>query len=87
MIDVTYSMGNMTSDTEGGFWTESVGSWLHISEDGETEHRFNLTGPEPGNVVNAIAGLSPTELVVSHGAEGPNRALPSAMSTQCHGSP
>ena len=75
MIDVTYSMGNMTGDTAGGFWTESASSWLHISADGATAHRFNLTGSQPGNVVNAIAAVSPTELVVSHGAVGPDQAL------------
>jgi hypothetical protein len=75
MIDVTYSMGNMTGDTAGGFWTESAGSWLHISADGTTAHRFNLLDARAANTVNAIAALSPTELVVSHGAVGSNRAL------------
>lgn len=74
-IDVTYSMGNVTGDTAGGFWTESSGSWLHIASDGEALRRFNLDGTERYTTVRGIAALSPTELVVSHDVLGPDRVL------------
>lgn len=75
MIDVTYSMGNLTGDTAGGFWTESAGSWLHIASDGEALRRFNLGGAERFTTVRGIAALSPTELVVSHDVLEPDRVL------------
>lgn len=65
MIDVTYSMGNLTGDTAGGFWTESAGSWLHVNGDGVTARRFNFTAVI-FSTVHGIAAASPTELVVSH---------------------
>jgi hypothetical protein len=61
-IDVTYSMQKMTSDTAGGFWTESAGSWLHIDRHGEAVRRFN---DELLIRVHAISASSPTLLAVS----------------------
>jgi hypothetical protein len=75
MTDVTYPMGNLTSDTDGGFWAESAGSWLHISADGETLRRFNLLDGADMRTVRGIAAATPTELVVSHDALGPDGAL------------
>ncbi|MEX1077833.1 MAG: hypothetical protein WED09_01835 [Homoserinimonas sp.] len=61
-IDVTYSMGNFTGDTEGGFWTESAGSWLHIDRHGQAVSRFN---DFRWSEVQGLAALSPSVLVVS----------------------
>jgi len=61
-IDVTYSMTNMTDDTTGGFWTESVGSWLHLDSNGDTLRRFN---GEMIATVHGISAISPTVLAVS----------------------
>ncbi len=61
LIDVTFPMG-VTSDTAGGFWGFSSGSWVHIDVDGETVRRFNLDGGAPRG---PVAAISPTVLVLS----------------------
>jgi hypothetical protein len=63
LTDVTFPM-RLSSDTAGGTWGTSAGSWLHLDADGETVRRFNL---EPGDAprVDAIAALSPTELAAT----------------------
>lgn len=61
-IDVTYPMGNITTDTAGGLWTESAGSWLHLDEDGNALRRFN---DETFMTVHGISAVSPTVLAVS----------------------
>ena len=60
--DVTYPMSNITSDTAGGLWTESAGSWLHLDESGNTLRRFNA-----GMLmtVYGISAVSSTVLAVS----------------------
>ncbi|TFD27927.1 hypothetical protein [Cryobacterium cryoconiti] len=62
LIDVTYSMANITADTAGGFWTESGGSWLHLDQSGDTLSRFN---DDDFSTVHGISAVSPTDLVVS----------------------
>lgn len=66
-IDVTYSMGNVTGDTDGGFWTESAGSWLHIDRHGEATHRFN---DFRWDELYGLTAISPTVLVVSGVGDG-----------------
>lgn len=70
-IDVAYPM-SLTSDTVGGFWGESVGSWLHVDASGAATRRFNVPldgdGPES---VGAIAAVSPTEVIVTGGIVSP----------------
>ncbi|GGF03263.1 hypothetical protein [Mycetocola zhadangensis] len=61
-IDVTYPMANITSDTAGGLWTESAGSWLHLDENGNTLRRFNA---DMFMTVHGISAVSPTMLAVS----------------------
>jgi hypothetical protein len=60
--DVTYPMANITTDTAGGIWTESAGSWLHLDENGDTLRRFNA---EMFVTVHGISAVSPTVLAVS----------------------
>lgn len=71
-IDVTYPMGNMSSDTAGGFWTESAGSWLHIDSQGDTVRRFN---GDPQIAVHGFSAISPTTLVVSREGGGQPEGL------------
>lgn len=61
-IDVTYPMGNITTDKAGGLWTESAGSWLHLDKDGNALRRFN---DEMFMTVHGISAVSPTVLAVS----------------------
>ncbi|QEE62398.1 hypothetical protein FVA74_13045 [Salinibacterium sp. dk2585] len=63
--DVTYVMHVVTNDTDGGFWSASSGSWLHIDANGETVRRFNdFESPTP----NHLAAASPTLLLAAVGA-------------------
>jgi hypothetical protein len=61
--DTTYPM-RLVSDTAGGLWGESSGSWLHLDADGVAVRRFNLDGDEP-RPVHGFAALTPDLLVVS----------------------
>lgn len=70
MTDVTYPMPHIASDSVGGFWTESGGSWLHIDEDGEATRRFNLDGENAYLRVRGMASISPSQLVVSGHMDG-----------------
>jgi len=69
VTDVTYSMSIASDDTEGGFWTESAGSWLHVTADGDATRRYNTSDEftaEHGAIsVRGISASSPTMLVVS----------------------
>jgi hypothetical protein len=58
----------VTSDTAGGVWTESAGSWLHLNGRGETERRFNDL--ESMLAVRGLAAESPTSLIVSRSHRG-----------------
>ncbi len=60
LIDTTYPM-ELLSDTAGGFWGVSVGSWLHIDASGDAVRRFNLDEGVPSG---AVAAITPTQLVV-----------------------
>lgn len=62
--DVTFPM-RLTSDTAGGLWGHSAGSWLHLDADGETLRRFNLLDGEAPLELRGIAALTPDVLVVS----------------------
>lgn len=53
LIDTTYPM-QLLSDTAGGFWGVSVGSWLHIDASGDAVRRFNLDEGVPSGAVAAI---------------------------------
>lgn len=65
LTDVTFPM-RLASDTAGGLWGTSAGSWLHLDADGQTVRRFNLE--EWAARVDAIAAVSPTQLVVTASA-------------------
>lgn len=65
LTDVTFPM-RLASDTAGGLWGTSAGSWLHLDADGQTLRRFNLD--EWAERVDAIAAVSPTQLVVTASA-------------------
>ena len=73
VIDTTYPM-RLISDTAGGLWGESSGSWLHLDADGTTVRRFNLDGDEP-RPVNGLAALSPDTLLVSAPTNGASGAI------------
>ena len=60
-IDASYPM-SLVSDTAGGFWGVSAGSWLHIDETGAAVSRFNLDPGAPGGAVDAV---TPTVLAVT----------------------
>jgi hypothetical protein len=62
-LDTTHPM-RLVSDTAGGLWGESSGSWLHLDADGATVRRFNLDGDEP-RPVNGLTALTPERLIVS----------------------
>ncbi|WP_166880099.1 hypothetical protein [Salinibacterium sp. ZJ450] len=62
LIDVSYPMAKITTDTAGGIWTESAGSWLHLDENGNTLRRFNA---EMIMTVHGISAVSPSVLAVS----------------------
>lgn len=72
--DVTFPM-QVTSDTAGGFWGYSAGSWLHVDADGTTVRRFNLFDDTAPRELHGIAALTPERLVVSAGADGAAGAL------------
>lgn len=63
-VDVAFGMSTLAADGAGGFWAGSAGSWLHVGADGETLARFNIDAEHPLHRIGAVAGLSPTELVV-----------------------
>jgi hypothetical protein len=67
--DVTYSMSIATDDTEGGLWTESAGSWLHLTAEGEATRRYNTpddyAAAHGAIEVRGISAISPSNLVVS----------------------
>ncbi|MFE1664557.1 hypothetical protein [Microbacterium sp. P02] len=69
MIDVTYPMPHVARDGDGGFWTESAGSWLHLDKDGSAR-RFNLEGDMEFLRVRGIVALNSTQLVVSGHVDG-----------------
>lgn len=62
LTDVTFPM-RLASDTAGGLWGTSAGSWLHLDADGQALRHFNLE--EWATRVDAIAAVSPTQLVVT----------------------
>ncbi|MFS6531299.1 hypothetical protein V8Z69_15625 [Microbacterium aurugineum] len=66
-IDLAYGMHVLSADGEGGFWTASAGSWLHVGPEGETLARFDTEPDDPLTTVSAMAPLSATELVVLRG--------------------
>ena len=68
VIDASYPM-SLVSDTAGGFWGVSAGSWLHIDETGAAVTRFNLDPGAPGGAVDAV---TPTVLAVVSGAGAPH---------------
>lgn len=70
-IDVGFAMSNVAADGEGGFWAESVGSWLHVGADGKTLARFNIDVDQPLYPITSMAALSPTKLVVTRQADQP----------------
>lgn len=72
--DVTFPM-TLTSDTAGGFWGHSAGSWLHLDADGGTVRRFNLVDDRAPRELHGLAALTPERLVVSAGADGAAGAL------------
>jgi len=62
--DVTYILRTITSDAEGGFWSHSSTSWLHIDRAGLTARRYNdFASPSPSH----IAAVSPTQLIAAVG--------------------
>lgn len=67
IVDATYPMA-LTSDTAGGFWGASAGSFLHVDAEGVAVRRFNL---EAGAPTGAIAAVSPTVLVMATGERTP----------------
>jgi len=67
-IDASYPM-SLVSDTAGGFWGVSAGSWLHIDEDGTAVSRFNL---DPGVPDGAIDAVTPTVLAIATGERTPS---------------
>ena len=67
-IDASYPM-SLVSDTAGGFWGVSAGSWLHIDETGAAVSRFNLDPGAPGGAVDAV---TPTVLAVASGEGTPS---------------
>lgn len=68
-IEVTFPM-ELTSDTDGGFWGYSAGSWLHVDADGQTVRRFALVDDTAPRELHGLAALTPERLVVSAGADG-----------------
>lgn|GEM_PF-908008 len=66
-IDLGYGMHVLSADGDGGFWTASSGSWLHVGADGKTLARFNTEPGDPLTQIGAMAPLSATELVVAQG--------------------
>lgn len=66
MIDSPYAM-TLVDDTAGGFWGESVGSYLHIDETGAAVSRFNLADDDPHG---SVAAVTPTTLVMATGEPG-----------------
>jgi hypothetical protein len=70
MTDVTYPMPHIASDSVGGFWSESGGSWLHIDDEGATTRRFNREGENAYLRVRGMAAISPSQLVVSGHMDG-----------------
>ena len=67
-IDASYPM-SLVSDTAGGFWGVSAGSWLHIDEDGTAVSRFNV---DPGVPDGAIDAVTPTVLAIATGEGTPS---------------
>ncbi|UYO97260.1 hypothetical protein OED01_00590 [Microbacterium sp. M28] len=72
--DVAFGMAKVTGDGEGGFWSASSNSWLHVDADGETAARFNADVDEPLSDATAMATLAPGRLVVVSG-EVPSLAI------------
>ena len=70
MVDVTYPMSHLASDSLGGFWTESAGSWLHIDDHERAARRFNLEGEMQFLRVRGISAMDSTTLVVSGHFDG-----------------
>jgi hypothetical protein len=66
-IDLASGMHVLSADGDGGFWTASAGSWLHVGADGETLARFTTEPGDPLSQIGAMAPLSATELVVLQG--------------------
>lgn len=66
IVDVTFPM-RLASDTRGGVWGTSAGSWLHLGAEGQTLQRFNLD-PNTAPRVEGLAAVSPTQLVVTASA-------------------
>jgi len=73
-IDVAFAMSIVTPDGEGGFWSGSAGSWLHVGADGDTLAQFTIDADHPLRGVDHTAALSPTTLLVTRGTEGPYAA-------------
>jgi hypothetical protein len=71
--DTTYPM-RLVSDTAGGLWGESSGSWLHLDADGSPVRRFNLDGDEP-RPVHGFTALTPELLLVSAPTDGASGAI------------
>lgn len=71
-VDVAFGMSTVTADGDGGFWSGSSGSWLHVGADGETLHRFNIDVEHPLHSIGHIAALSPTELVATRSTNRPH---------------
>jgi hypothetical protein len=66
-IDLAFGMHVLSADGDGGFWTASAGSWLHVAADGKTLARFTTEPGDPLSRIGAMASLSATELVVVQG--------------------
>lgn len=62
LTDVTFPM-RLASDTAGGLWGTSAGSWLHLDADGQAVRRFTLE--EWASRVDAFAAVSPTRLAAT----------------------
>ncbi len=69
---VAFGMSVVAADGDGGFWSGSGGSWLHVGADGAILHRFNIDFGHPLHAIGSVAALSPTELVANRTIRSPD---------------
>lgn len=87
LADVSFSMTLLASDSAGGFWAESAGSFLHVGKDGETLARFTGEHDDRLSQVTAMASSSPEELVVARAGTAPAIAVLDTTTMTMHDVP